>query len=397
VEVSSLKNIKSFKSIVSNSIDQQNKDLTELSHKIHDNPELGFKEYKAVSWLTTYLKDNGFQIETGIAGLATAFKAKYGRGKPHIAVIAEYDALPILGHACGHNIIATSAIGAGIAAKAAVDAFGGSLFVIGCPAEEIFGGKIDMVKASAFNDLDLAMMVHPTAVNRATILALALNNLEVEFFGKPAHAAAHPHKGINALDAMILSFNNINSLRQHIREDSRIHGIITDGGEAPNIIPAHSAGIFIIRSMDNIYLEELKLKVVNCFKAAATATGARLEYKWEDKMYASMKNNLTLAGLFDKNMRALGRKMEDLKPSYVIGSTDMGNVSQIVPSIHATVSIAPADIAIHTTEFANAAVSEAGTKGLLDAAKGMAMTIVDILSDQKTIEIIKQEFKSSQS
>jgi amidohydrolase len=395
VEVSSLKNIESLKITVINNIDKQNKELTELSHKIHDNPELGFKEYKAVSWLTAYLKDNGFQIETGIAGLATAFKATYGQGKPHIALIAEYDALPKLGHACGHNIIATSAVGAGIAAKAAVDAFGGSLFVIGCPAEEIFGGKIDMVRASAFDGLDLAMMVHPTVVNTATILALALNNLEVEFFGKPAHAAAYPHKGINALDAMILSFNNINSLRQHIRDDSRIHGIITDGGEAPNIIPAHSAGVFIIRSMDNIYLEELKSKVVNCFKGAATATGARLEYKWEDKMYASMKNNVTLAGLFDKNMSSLGRKMEELTPSFVIGSTDMGNVSQIVPSIHATVSIAPPDIAIHTSEFANAAISEAGTKGLLDAAKGMAMTIVDVLGYQETIKKIKQEFLSS--
>lgn len=390
-----MKNIESLKITVTNNIDKQNKELTELSHKIHDNPELGFKEYKAASWLTEYLKDNGFQIETGIAGLATAFKATYGQGKPHIALIAEYDALPKLGHACGHNIIATSAVGAGIAAKAAVDAFGGSLFVIGCPAEEIFGGKIDMIRASAFNNLDLAMMVHPAAVNTATILALALNNLEVEFFGKPAHAAAYPHKGINALDAMILSFNNINSLRQHIRDDSRIHGIITDGGEAPNIIPAHSAGIFIIRSMDNIYLEELKSKVVNCFKGAATATGARLEYKWEDKMYASMKNNLTLADLFHKNMSSLGRKMGELTPSFVIGSTDMGNVSQIVPSIHATVSIAPPDIAIHTSEFANAAISEAGTKGLLDAAKGMAMTIVDVLGYQETIKKIKQEFLSS--
>ena len=390
-----MKNIESLKITVINTIDKQNKELTELSHKIHDNPELGFKEYKAASWLTAYLKDNGFQIETGIAGLATAFKAIYGQGKPHIALIAEYDALPKLGHACGHNIIATSAVGAGIAAKAAADAFGGSILVIGCPAEEIFGGKIDMVKASVFDDLDLAMMVHPTAIDTATILALALNNLDVEFFGKPAHAAAYPHKGINALDAMILSFNNINSLRQHIREDSRIHGIITDGGEAPNIIPAHSAGIFIIRSMDNIYLEELKSKVVNCFKGAATATGARLEYKWEDKMYASMKNNLTLAELFDKNMSSLGRKMEELTPSFVIGSTDMGNVSQIVPSIHATVSIAPPDIAIHTSEFANAAVSEAGTKGLLDAAKCMAMTIVDVLGYQETIEKIKQEFLSS--
>ncbi len=390
-----MKSIDDLKVAVTNIIDSQNKELTQLSHKIHDNPELGFEEHKAASWLTSYLKDNGFQIETGIAGLVTAFKATYGQGEPKIAVIAEYDALPKLGHACGHNIIATSAVGAGIACKAAVDAFGGSIVVIGTPAEEIFGGKIDMVKAAAFNDLALAMMVHPSTVNAATILALALNNLEVEFFGKPAHAAAQPHKGINALDAMLLSFNNINSLRQHIRDDSRIHGIITDGGEAPNIIPAHSAGIFIIRSMDNAYLEELKVKVVNCFKGAATATGARLQYRWEDKMYASMKNNLTLAELFDTNMRSLGRKMEELKPSFIIGSTDTGNVSQIVPSIHATVSIAPPGLAIHTPEFATAAISEAGTKGLIDAAKSMATTIVDVLGYQGILEKIRNEFLNS--
>jgi amidohydrolase len=387
-----MKNIEDLKVAVNNIINSQNKELTQLSHKIHDNPELGFKEYKAVSWLADYLKHNEFQIETGIAGLATAFKATYGEGKPEIAVIAEYDALPKLGHACGHNIIATSAVGAAIASKVAVDVFGGSIIVIGTPAEEIFGGKIDMIKAGAFNDLDLAMMVHPSTVNAATILALSLNNLEVEFFGKPAHAAAQPYEGINALDAMILSFNNINSLRQHVKDDSRIHGIITDGGEAPNIIPAHTAGTFIVRSMDNTYIEELKDKVVNCFKGAATATGARLNYRWEDKMYAPMKNNLTLAGLFDRNMRSLGRKMEKLVPSFLIGSTDMGNVSQIVPSIHATVSIAPPGTAIHTPEFAIAAISEEGTKGLFDAAKCMAMTIVDVLGYQETLGKIKQEF-----
>lgn len=390
-----MKEIESLKKNIIDNIDSQCKELFQLSHRIHDNPELGFEERKAASWLSEYLHDKEFHIEKGIAGLATAFMATYGQGTPKVAIIAEYDALPKLGHACGHNIIATSSVGAGIAAKAAVDAFGGSIIVIGTPAEEIFGGKIDMVKAAVFDDMDIAMMVHPSTLNAATILALALNNLEVEFFGKPAHAAAYPYKGINALEAMILSFNNINSLRQHIKEDSRIHGIITDGGEAPNIIPAHTAGLFIIRSMDNVYLEELKDKVLNCFKGAATATGATLKYKWEEKMYASMKNNMTMAGLFRQNMKSLGRTMEDLTPSYVIGSTDMGNVSQIVPSIHATVAIAPPTVTIHTSDFSAAAISESGNKGLADAAKSMAMTIVDILGCPETLENIKEEFRSS--
>jgi len=390
-----MKEIGSLKTEVVNNVDSQCKELFLLSHNIHDNPELGFEEMNAASWLIAYLQDKGFQIETGIAGLATAFKATYGQGSPKVAVIAEYDALPKLGHACGHNIIATSSVGAGVAAKVAADAFGGSIIVIGTPAEEIFGGKIDMVNAAVFDDLDIAMMVHPSTLNAATILALALNNLEVEFSGKPVHAAAHPYKGINALEAMILSFNSINSLRQHIKDDSRIHGIITDGGEAPNIIPAHSAGLFIVRSMDNVYLEELKDKVLNCFRGAAIATGATLKYRWEEKKYASMKNNMIMAGLFEQNMKSLGRIMEDLTPSYLIGSTDMGNVSQIVPSIHATVAIAPPDVTVHTSGFSAAAISEAGNKGLADAAKSMAMTIVDILGCPEILENIKKEFHSS--
>ncbi len=385
----------SLKTEVVNNVDSQSKELFQLSQLIHDNPELGFEEQKAASWLSAYLHDKGFQIEAGIAGLATAFKATYGQGTPRVAVIAEYDALPKLGHACGHNIIATSSVGAGVAAKVAVDAFGGSIIVIGTPAEEIFGGKIDMVKAAVFDDMDVAMMVHPSTLNSATILALALNNLEIEFFGKPTHAAAYPHKGINALEAMISSFNSINSLRQHIREDSRIHGIITDGGEAPNIIPAHCAGMFIIRSMDTVYLEELKEKVLNCFQGAATATGATLKYKWEKKKYASMKNNMIMAKLFDQNMKSLGRIMEDLTPSSVIGSTDMGNVSQIVPSIHATVAIAPPSVTLHTSDFSVAAISETGNRGLTDAAKSMAMTLVDILGCPEILENIKREFQSS--
>ncbi len=390
-----MKEIENLKTKIIDNIDTQCKELFQLSHRIHDNPELGFEEQKAASWLSEYLQDKGFRIETGIAGLATAFMATYGQGTPKVAVIAEYDALPKLGHACGHNIIATSSVGAGVAAKAAVDAFGGSIIVIGTPAEEIYGGKINMVKANVFDDMDVAMMVHPSTLNAATILALTLNNLEVEFFGKPAHAAVHPYKGINALEAMILSFNNINSLRQHINEDSRIHGIITDGGEAPNIIPAHSAGLFIIRSMDNVYLEELKTKVLNCFKGAATASGATLKYKWDEKTYASMKNNMTMAELFEQNMKSLGRTMEDLTPSYIIGSTDMGNVSQIVPSIHATVAIAPPSVTVHTADFSAAAISEAGNKGLADAAKSMAMTLVDILGCPEILENIKKEFQSS--
>jgi amidohydrolase len=374
------------------SVESQRQQLIQLSLNMHDNPELGFKEEKASAWLASYLEHNGFHVERGIAGLPTAFRATYGQESPRIALLAEYDALPKIGHGCGHNIIGTSAVGAGVASKHIIDQLGGSVVVLGTPAEENFGGKIDMVKAGAFKEIDVAMIVHPDTRNMPTEEALAASSLEVEFFGRPAHAAGQPHKGINALDAMVLAFTSINSLRQHIRGDARIHGIITDGGEAPNIVPAHSAATFLVRALDDDYLAELKDRVLNCFTGASVASGARLEYRWRDRTYAPMKNNMTLAGLFKQNLESLGRGVEDFDPRSGLGSTDMGNVSQVVPSIHPTIAIAPREVLLHTPEFAAATVSEAGHGGLLDAAKAMAMTVADILQPGM-LDKIKQEFR----
>jgi amidohydrolase len=383
--------IEKLKAKVRNSIETQREQLIQLSLNIHDNPELGFKEEKAATWLTGYLEDSGFHIERGIAGLATAFRASYGQERPRIALLAEYDALPKIGHGCGHNIIGVSAVGAGVASKRLIDSLGGSVAVMGTPGEENYGGKIDMVKGGAFKEVDVAMIVHPDTRNMPTEDALACISLEVEFFGRPAHAAGEPHKGINALDAMILAFTSINALRQHIRRDARIHGIITDGGEAPNIIPGHSAGVFSVRALDNDYLSELKNRVLNCFAGASVASGARLEYRWRDRTYAPMKSNMILAGLFKHNLESLGRDVEDFDPRSGLGSTDMGNVSQVVPSIHPTIAIAPREVLIHTPEFAAATISEAGHSALLDAAKAMAMTVADILQPG-TIDRIRQEF-----
>jgi len=383
--------IEELKLKIKDSVESQRQQLIQLSLNIHDNPELGFKEEKAVAWLTSYLEDSGFHVERGIAGLATAFRATYGQGSPTIALLAEYDALPKIGHACGHNIIGVSAVGAAVASKSIIDKLGGSIVVMGTPGEEVFGGKIDMVKAGTFKEIDVAMLVHPEVRNMPTEEALACSSLEVEFFGRPAHAAGQPHKGINALDAMILAFTSINSLRQHIRGDARIHGIITDGGEAPNIVPAHSAAVFLVRALDYDYLAELKDKVLNCFTGPSIASGARLEYRWRDRTYAPMKSNMTLAGLFKQNLESLGRKVETCDPHFGLGSTDMGNVSQVVPSIHPTIAIAPREVLIHTPEFAAAAASQAGQQGLMDAAKAMTMTVVDIVQPG-TIDKIRQEF-----
>jgi len=385
--------IEKLKLKVKDSVESQRQQLIQLSLNIHDNPELGFKEEKASAWLASYLEDSGFHVERGIAGLATAFRATYGQGSPTIALLAEYDALPKIGHGCGHNIIAASAVGAAVASKSIIDQLGGSIVVMGTPGEEVFGGKIDMVRAGTFKEIDVAMLVHPEVRNMPTEEALACSSLEVEFFGRPAHAAGQPHRGINALDAMILAFTSINSLRQHIRGDARIHGIITDGGEAPNIVPAHSAAVFLVRALDDDYLAELKDKVLNCFTGASVASGARLEYRWRDRTYAPMKSNMTLAELFKQNLESLGRQVETCDPHFGLGSTDMGNVSQVVPSIHPTIAIAPREVVIHTPEFAAAAASEAGHKGLMDAAKAMAMTVADIIQPGM-LDRIKQEFYS---
>ncbi len=386
-------NIEQLKVSVINEVNSHRHQLAELSLKIHANPELGFQETKAAGWLTRYLEENGFSVEPGICGLPTAFRGSYGQGKPSIAILAEYDALPKLGHACGHNIIAACAVGAAVAAKPAIDQFGGTILAIGTPAEELQGGKALIAERGGFNNLDVAMMVHPAVVDTATTQALALQRLEVEFFGKAAHASAQPEMGVNALEAMLLSFTAINSLRQHIKDKARIHGIITDGGEAANIVPAHSAATFLVRAQDDAYLGELKEKVLNCFVGAATATGARLEYGWGNIRYASLRNNLTLAGLFSQNMEYLGRKMQPTDPNHIFGSTDMGNVSQLVPSIHPFVAIASPEVLIHSPEFAAAAASDAATQGLLDAAKALAMTVADLVANPELVTKVKKEFE----
>lgn len=379
------------KRLVMDAVEAVREDLLGLSREIHSHPELGFHEEKSAETLSLFLEKNGFTVERGLCGLPTSFKAGYGDGKPIIAILAEYDALPEIGHGCGHNIICTSAVGAGIASKLTADKLGGRVLVIGTPAEELYGGKVIMADKGAFKGIDAAMMVHPGSVDTATTQALACQTLDIEFFGKSAHAAARPDQGINALEAMLQSYTGINSLRQHIRSTARVHGIITHGGEAANVVPDYCAGSFIVRAMENDYLDELKERVLNCFKGAALATGARLEFKWGER-YAPMRNNLTMARLFADNMRSLGRDILLVDPDTFFGSTDMGNVSQVVPGIHPFVAIADKDVLIHSAKFAEAAASASGEAGLIDAAKAMAMTVVDLIAGPETLAEVKKEF-----
>ncbi len=385
--------ISELKNSVIKDIESHSAQLEELSLKIHDNPETAFKEKQAAEWLSGYLEQSGFTLERGICDLPTAFCAAYGKDGPAVAILAEYDALPKIGHACGHNLIATGAVAAGTASKIAVDALGGTVSVIGTPGEELTGGKAVMADRGAFDGIDAAMIVHPGGGNYVVMNTLACQTLEVEFFGKSAHASAEPELGVNALEAMIQSYNAINSLRQHIKDGARIHGVITDGGEAANIVPAHTAASFFVRAVDDEYLDLLKDKVIDCFTGAAIATGAELKFKWDDVRYAAMINNMTMARLFQDNMKTLGHDIPLGGNTTWGGSTDVGNVSRLTPTIQPLVSIAPDDVLIHTPEFAQAAVSKNSLRSMLDAAKAMAMTLVDLLGNPDNLTAAREEFK----
>jgi amidohydrolase len=374
-------------------IDARAAELVELSHRIHANPELAFNERQACGWLASYLGERGFRVAKGAGGLDTAFDAVAGAGAPNVAVLAEYDALPGIGHGCGHNIIATSSAGAGVGLRAVLDDIPGTVHVIGTPAEEVYGGKVAMIRAGAFEGLDAAIMTHPGTRDAVFAKALACAELRVDYFGREAHAAAQPERGINALEAMLLAFNSINSLRQHIRRTARVHGIITDGGEAPNIVPGHSAGSFLVRAEDDDYLEELKEKVAACFQAGATATGATLELRWNENQYAAMQTNRAIAEAHRKNLLALGRELADEENPRPMGSTDMGNISKIMPAIHPSIRIAPPEVNGHSPQFAEHAASPDGDRAVIDGAKALAMTAIDILTDAGLRARMREDFE----
>jgi len=368
-------------------------ELVELSQRIHAHPEIAYEEVQAAAWLTELLEGGGFGVERGIAGLPTAFRAVAGAGRPVVAIVAEYDALPGIGHGCGHNIIATAAAGAGIGARAVMDAVDGELQVIGTPAEEVYGGKVAMIREGAFAGIDAAMMTHPATRDTVNAKALACAELRVEYFGVEAHAAAQPERGVNALAAMIIAFNAIDALRQHIRRNARVHGVITHGGDAPNIVPGHTSASFLVRAADDEYLEDLKTRVAGCFEAGAAATGSRLELTWNINQYAAMNTNRALAEAHRRNLAAIGRSVPPDDDPPPLGSTDMGNVSKLCPSIHPAIAIAPPDVNGHSPGFAACAASAAGDKAVIDGAKALAMTAIDVFTDGELRKAMDAEFE----
>ncbi len=374
-------------------VEAQGKELWAACCKIHQEPELGFQEFKASTLLQELLRAGGFRVEGGLKGLDTAFRAELSGSAPSVALLAEYDALPGLGHACGHNIIGIASVGAARALAALGSHWRGRLLVIGAPAEEGGGGKVILAQRGAFDGIDAAMMVHPSNETRCLVSFLAMRELRFWFRGRAAHAAAAPHRGLNALDAVILTFNNINALRQQVRSDVRIHGIITQGGKAPNIIPEEAGAWFFVRAADDGYLRELEERVIACARGAARATGTRLRVKRGERPMASMKPNRSLAELFRKNLLLLGIKEEPTRGPGEIGSSDIGNVSQIVPTIHPNLALVPAEVPSHTREFESAAASPRGRRCLLTAAKVLAVTAADLFLDQGAMRAVRSEFR----
>jgi amidohydrolase len=378
-------------------IDRMAGELLRLSREIHADPELAFEEQKASALLVEALRAAGLEVEAGAYGLPTAFAADFGQGDACVAVLAEYDALPEIGHACGHNLIATAGVGAGLALFAMGARLPGRVRVLGTPAEERGCGKELMARHGALDGVDAAMMIHPSSVNLVSMPCVCLAELDVVYHGEAAHAAAMPERGINALDALVIGYQSVAALRQHIRPTERIHGIITDGGQAPNIVPERAEGRFYVRAANADELAGLKQRVEGCFRAGASATGAELELRWGPADYLDIRYNDPLATAFRHNAESLGREFfpMDKLPAGLQGSTDMGNVSQRVPSIHPMLASAPLHCTIHNAEFEKWAGSEMGEAAALDGAKALAMTALDFLSDADLRERAKNIFETA--
>ena len=357
--------------------------LLQVSHAIHGEPELAFEEYFACELLSSTLRDSDLDVETGVYSLETAFETTINSEQdgPTVAVLAEYDALPQIGHACGHNIIATTALGATLALNAVAQSLPGRVKMLGTPAEERGGGKELMARAGAFQGIDAALMIHPAGVNLATMPSICVAEVEVVYHGKSSHASAMPHKGINALDGLLLAYQAISNLRQHIRSTERIHGIVQEGGAAPNIVPDRTVGQFYVRAANEIELAALKPRVQACFEAGATGSGCTVEVNWAGVDYLDINTNWPLAKRFRHHAEQLGREFidDDQALKFGAGSTDMGNVSYRLPSIHPMLAVAPPDVVIHHPDFAGWARSEKGDSAVIDGAKALARTAAEYL------------------
>ena len=371
-------------------IDNRAADLISISHEIHAHPELNYQEKFAHDRLTQYIADSKIKVDRGAFELETAFDASVRGGSgPTVAVLCEYDALPGIGHACGHNIIAAAGLGAGVALSAVAEVCGGNLRLMGTPAEEGGGGKVEMARKGAFKNIDAAMMIHPSDQDLARMNAIAIQQLFVRYQGLAAHAAVSPDRGKNALDAAVLGYMNVAALRQHIRPTERVHGIFTKAGEKPNIVPREAEMYWYVRSDTIESLQPLKARIAKCLEAGAMAADCTISFDWEKFTYADLADNLPLLTSYVQNSAQLGRDLTtDFLPGTGGGSTDMGNLSYLVPSIHPMLQVAPHGVSLHSAQFAEFTASKEADKAVLDGAKIMAMTAIDMwLSDTLSSQV----------
>lgn len=370
--------------------------LLDVSHSIHAHPEVLFEERHAHDVLTQVLEDEGLAVERGAYGLETGFAARAGDDGPLIAVCCEYDALPGIGHACGHNVIAAAGLGAGLAAAHVAADLGGRVLILGTPGEEGGGGKQLMMDAGALDGVEAALMVHPAGVDLRTMDTLAIQRCTVTYSGHAAHASAAPEKGRNALDAMVLGYVNVAALRQHIAPDERIHGIFLEAGHAANIVPARTVAQWYVRSPHREGLAVLRDRVTACLEAGAAAASCEIAFDWYEPAYDELVGLDGFDDLYVANARRVGRTVhrpgDEGVPS-VLGSTDMGNVSQVVPSIHPMIAVSPPDIAIHTEDFVRYAGGPEGDAAVLDGAKALACTVADLWLDPAALPRIRDEFE----
>ena len=392
--------VSALKAAASSSIDGCRDELVELSGEIWRNPELAFEEHKAHQLLTDFLQKKGFSVERSFTGVATAFKATFGSGSPNVCVISEYDALPEIGHACGHNLIAEAGVAAGLGVKAALESSGapqGTVTVMGTPAEESDGGKVNLINNGAFKDIDVAMMVHPSPEVIIMPRFLAIKQFIITFTGKAAHAGAYPWEGVNALDAAVMAYNSISVLRQQMKPSWRVSGIALSGGTDPAVIPNKSVLFYNIRSPSLAELKVLESKVISCFQAASVATGCGVEIQQKGAVYDNLLSNDILASLYAEN---LGRSSSITDFSYskeLTISSDMGNVSYEVPSIHPMYTIGSGKEVNHTTDFTAVANTRDAHEKTLLAAKSMAHTCIDVLTSETLLKEIKENFDSSKN
>ncbi|MFE4690462.1 M20 family metallopeptidase [Streptomyces sp. NPDC056749] len=373
------------KSIIERRIRTAERELVGLSHRIHAHPELAFEEIRASDWVARHLSEAGFEVEHGCYGLPTAVRATVGSGPLHIAVCAEYDALPQIGHACGHNVIAAAAVGAGLGLAGLADDLGITLTVLGTPAEEGGGGKVLMLERGAFDGLDAAMMVHPAAAEMDAMPGSAVSMFDVSYRGRPAHAGAYPERGLNAADAMTVAQVAIGLMRQQTTRGDRIQGIVTEAGSAANIIPEASRGRWVVRSDTLSELAPLTTRVQRCFEAGALATGCDLSIAPAGPDYADLRPDPRLLALYRTNAETLGRTFADMPGGAVVGAaTDMGNVSHVVPTIHPMLGLDCAPAVNHQPEFTAACITRAADRAVVEGAVAMAWTAADLAASSRT-------------